>query len=143
MLGMMGQYTHNLDQKNRLAMPAKLREALGDNFVLCVAPNGDNCLFAYSPEGWEKIMEHLTNQTPSKLLTMQQRRVYMYADTVETDKQGRITIPSEFVQKAKLEREVLIRGIGTRVELWSPEEWDKMQARIAEMDELSQVNFPF
>ena len=143
MLGMMGEYTHSLDQKNRVAMPAKLREALGDNFVLCAAPNGDNCLFAYSPQGWEKIMEHLTNQTPSKLLTMQQRRVYMYADTVETDKQGRITIPARFVQKVHLEREVLIRGVGTRVELWSPAEWDKMQQRIEEMDELSQVNFPF
>ena len=140
---MMGQYTHNLDQKNRLAIPAKLREALGESFVLCVAPNGDNCLFAYSMQDWQGIMQSLNSQAPSRELTMQQRKVHMNADLVEPDKQGRITIPQRFMQQAKFEREVFIFGVDRRVEFWSPEEWERMQAACEAIDDPILVNFPY
>lgn len=140
---MMGQYTHNLDQKNRLAMPAKLREALGESFVLCIAPNGENCLFAYSMEAWEGAMQAINNQPPSKELTMRQRIIYRNAETVEPDKQGRITIPPRFMEKARLEREVHIVGAGRRVELWSPAEWDRMLEQSEAMEAQLLTDFPY
>ena len=134
---LLGHFKHNLDPKNRVAIPAKLREDLGDSFVLCVAPNGDKCLFAYSMRSWEKVMEYMRSQEPSKQHTRRQRRLYMYAEVVETDKQGRITIPAEFVKKADLVHEVLITGMGERVELWSPERWDEMMQAEYGQDEES------
>ena len=140
---MMGQYTHNLDQKNRLAIPAKLRESLGESFILCLAPNGDHCLFAYSQEDWQGIMDSINQQPPSRKLTMQQRAIHMNADLAETDKQGRITIPQRFIQQAGFEHEVFIFGVGKRVEFWSPSEWARMQAQCEAVDDLALVNFPY
>ena len=140
---MMGQYTHNLDQKNRLAIPAKLREALGESFVLCKAPNGETCLFAYSMEDWQGAMQAINDQPPSRELTMRQRIIHMNADTVETDKQGRITIPPRFMDYAKFEQEVFIVGAGRRVELWAPAEWERMLEQSMQTQEKLLTDFPY
>lgn len=127
MASMMGQYTHNLDQKNRLAVPSKLREALGEKFVLCVPQNGDRCLFGYALSDWEVLMDKLNDQPPSRKLTMQQRFIHLYSTMVETDKQGRFTIPTHFMEAAGFAQEVFILGAGRRVEFWAPEEFARMQ----------------
>lgn len=127
MASMMGQYTHNLDQKNRLAVPSKIRDELGDVFILCVPQNGDRCLFGYTLADWDILMEKLNDQPPSRKLTMQQRFIHLYSDRVEADKQGRFTIPTHFMEAAGFTHEVFILGAGKRVEFWDPEEFKQMQ----------------
>lgn len=121
----MGQSTHSLDAKNRIAVPVKFRNALGESFVLFRAMNGDKCLFLYSMEDWETLMSEVNSRPVSRELTEYQRRIYANLYEVEPDKQGRITLPAEFCKFAGFDREVFVLGAGKRVELWNPSEWDK------------------
>ena len=133
----MGQYTHNLDQKNRLAIPAKIREQLGESFVLCKPQNGDRCLYGYANEDWAKMMERCDSQEPSRKLTLQRRLIFKNTDRVEVDKQGRITIPAYFMDAAEFDREIFILGTGRHVEFWNPAVWDAMEAQeLSDADDL-------
>ena len=134
MTEMLGQY--NLDQKNRLAIPAKLREALGESFVLCMAANGDRCLFAYSLENWQILMDKLNDRPASRQLTMLQRRVHKNAEMVEPDKQGRM----EF---AGFDSAVFLLGAGKRAELWAPAQWQRMEETCDSMGDPLLIDFAF
>ncbi len=138
-----GQYWHNLDQKNRLSIPAKLREKLGDTFMICMARNGDKCIFAYTLENWELLMEKLNEQVPSKQLTLQQRFISYYSNTVEIDKQGRITIGKNFLDFANITGEVFILGAGRRVEIWAAEEWNSMFDKVSESGDMPSFDLAF
>lgn len=140
---MMGEYMHSLDQRNRLAIPAKLRETLGDSFVICVAKNGDRCLFGYTNAGWKAIMDKLNEQAPSYNLTRSQRIMHMNADTVELDSKGRITLPLRFMQQVGIENEVMILGVGRRVEFWSKEEWERMVDRCSNIETTEPIHLAF
>ncbi len=131
----MGTYTHNLDQKNRLAIPAKLRAELGDSFVLTFSPSGERCLLAYAFEDWDDVMQKLLDQPSSEDLMLRQRNIYMNSDKIDLDAQGRMTIPTRFMEKAGFTREVFMLGTGFHLELWDPEEFQKMLERNKEIME--------
>ena len=140
---LLGQYWHTIDQKNRLSVPSKLRMLLGDNFVLCLPPNGDKCIFAYSNENWEELMEKLNENEPSKDLTRRQRFIRFNSDTAEVDKQGRITISKRFIDFADIKKDVFILGAGRRAELWAAEEWDKMYSSLEQNGEMPEFDLAF
>ena len=125
----MGTYTHNLDQKNRLAIPAKIRAELGESFILTVSPNGERCLLAYTFDGWDRVMERINDQPSSEELMLTQRFIYMNSDKIDLDGQGRMTIPAQFMQAAGFQKEVRILGVGERVEFWDPNEFRAMEER--------------
>ncbi len=127
--GLFGQYTHSLDQRNRLFVPSKMREALGSKFVLYVPNNGDRCVFGYSLADWDEAMNRFNDQEPSRQLALRQRYIYKHADSADVDNQGRFTFPASFMEQAGIEKEVFILGVGRRVEFWNPEEWKNMDAR--------------
>lgn len=134
---LMGQYTHNLDQKNRLAIPSKLREQLGEHFVLCKPQNGDRCLYGYAEDDWAKLMERFDSEAPSRKLTLQRRMIYKNAFRVDVDKQGRISIPQQFMESAAFEQEIFILGTGRHVEFWNPAVWNEMESEeLLETDDL-------
>ena len=118
----MGEYSHNIDAKNRLIMPAKFREQLGDKFI---ATKGlDGCLFVYSLSEWETIEAKfreipLTTKDARKFL----RFFFAGAAECEVDKQGRVLIPPSLKEYAGLEKEVMSVGVLNRVEIWSKERW--------------------
>lgn len=122
----MGQYTHNLDQKNRLQIPAKMRAELGDSFVLTLSPSGERCLLAYPFEEWDLVMENLASETPTRDTMLRQRKIYMNTDKIDLDSQGRMTIPSRFMEKAGFKQEVFMLGCGSHLELWDTAEQQKM-----------------
>lgn len=128
MTNYMGQFTHSLDIKNRVAVPVKFRDALGESFVLFRAMNGDKCLFLYSKEDWEFAMSEINSRPASRELTEYQRCIYANLFEVEPDKQGRITVPAEFCKFAAFDKEVFVLGAGRRVELWDPSEWENAAA---------------
>ena len=118
----MGEYSHNIDAKNRLIMPAKFREQLGDKFI---ATKGlDGCLFVYSLSEWETIEAKfreipLTTKDARKFL----RFFFAGAAECEVDKQGSVLIPPSLKEYAGLEKEVMSVGVLNRVEIWSKERW--------------------
>ena len=117
-----GEYEHSVDVKGRLIMPAKLREEIGDKFV--VTKGLDGCLFAYSQKEWTAFEEKLkTLPLTSKNARDFTRFFLSGAVECEIDKQGRFLISGNLREFAKLEKEVVIIGVNTRIEIWSKDKW--------------------
>lgn len=117
-----GEYSHTIDTKGRLSIPARFREELGEQFI---ATKGlDQSLFVYPIDEW-KVLEGKLKQLP---LTNQNARAFVRfffsgATECELDSQGRIRIPVNLREHAGLEKEVIVIGVGTRVEIWSQKVW--------------------
>ena len=131
----MGEYNHSVDAKGRLIVPSKFREQLGNEFV--VTKGLDGCLFVYSQEEWKRIEESLRE----KPLTSKDARKFMRfffagAANCEVDKQGRILLPAHLREFAGLEKDVVLVGVGSRVEIWSKDKWEAMNSD-ADMDEIT------
>lgn len=118
---MKGEYQHTLDAKGRLFIPAKLREQLGDSFV--VTKGLDDCLFVYPQEAWEELEQKIRRLPMSKSRSLQRFFLSSAAD-VTVDRQGRIVIPSVLRSYAGLERDVVVIGVGERAELWDARRWN-------------------
>ncbi|MCK9443064.1 MAG: division/cell wall cluster transcriptional repressor MraZ [Tissierellaceae bacterium] len=118
-----GEYQHSLDNKGRIIIPSKFRIELGEVFVM--TKGLDNCLFVYPKEEWE-ILEGKLKNLP---LTNRDARAFVRfffsgASECELDKQGRALIPPNLREHSKLEKDVIVIGVSTRLEIWSKEEWD-------------------
>ncbi|NLW40903.1 MAG: division/cell wall cluster transcriptional repressor MraZ [Tissierellia bacterium] len=118
-----GEYQHTIDNKGRIIMPSKFREALGSTFIM--TKGLDNCLFVYPQEEWQ-ILENKLRALP---LTNRDARAFVrffFAGASECilDKQGRVLIPANLREHAKLEKEAVIIGVASRIEIWSKEEWN-------------------
>ena len=119
-----GEYRHSLDQKGRVIIPSKFREGLGDRFIL--TKGLEECLFAYSSEEWNNLELKLKSLPfTDKNVRAFVRFFFSGATECELDKQGRILIPQNLREYAKLERDVYIIGVSTRVEIWDKERWEK------------------
>ena len=119
-----GEYSHSIDAKGRLIVPAKFRELLGDQFV--VTKGFDGCLFVFAQDGWDQFEEKLQALPMDKPEARMLGRFFISgAIDAEVDKQGRILLPSNLLQHAKIEKEAIIAGVGNRVEIWSKAEWEK------------------
>ena len=128
--GFKGTYYHSLDQKNRLFIPAKFREKLGEEFVVVKSPKPEKCLFVYTKHDWEMVEYALNNLKSGPAARAQARMVYAALDELSADKQGRITLKEEFCTHACFEKDVMVLGSGKRIELWDKNEWDKMNEEI-------------
>lgn len=122
-----GEYQHTLDPKNRVIMPSKFREKLGDSFVM--TKGLDNCLFIYSSTEWSIVEDKLkslpmTNKDARAFV----RFFFAGACECELDKQGRILMPNNLKDYAKIDKELVIIGVSTRIEIWSREEWNKFNS---------------
>ncbi|MBO4893958.1 MAG: cell division/cell wall cluster transcriptional repressor MraZ [Clostridia bacterium] len=140
----MGKYRHNLDQKNRLAVPTKLRGNLGTEFVVCRPLTEDiTCLYLYSLEGWQDLVERISEKFSGENRTKIQRKLFLNAERVECDTQGRFTIRADFCEYAKFEKEVVVFGAGQRIELWKPEFFSKVEADTTDLEgiDLSVIDY--
>ena len=133
---LIGEYEHSLDAKGRLIMPVKLRQDMGEKFI--VTKGLDGCLFAFSQEEW------LNFETKLKALPLSDKnarnfvRFFLSAATeCELDKQGRFLIPNNLRTAANLEKEVVIIGVGTRLEIWDKAIWEKCDEDIS-ADEIAE-----
>lgn len=132
----MGEYNHTIDAKGRLIVPAKFREALGDEFV--VTRGLDDCLFVFPNEGWKVFEEKLSTLPVANKNARRFARFFLSgAATVELDKQGRILIPTTLREYGALEKEVVFIGVANRVEIWSKERWES-SAVMDDMDEIAE-----
>ena len=137
----MGEFHHNIDDKGRLIIPSKFRSELGERFI--ITKGLDKCLFVYSINEWNKIIEKLSNlQFTKKNVRAFERAFIGGASTIEFDRQGRINITSPLVHYANIEKECVIIGVNERLEIWSKEEFDKyMEANEESLEEITEGLF--
>ena len=118
----MGEYNHTLDPKNRIIVPAKIREELGESFIISVGMDG--CLYLAKTEDWRAFAQRL-EELPFTAETRKIQRYFMRnSSECEPDKQGRILIPQNLKELAGLEKDIVMLGSGNKVELWSKERLD-------------------
>lgn len=120
----MGEYQHSIDSKGRLIIPAKFREGLNEPFVL--TRGMDQCLFGYPMNEWRKLELKLKDLPMTKKDARAFARFFFSGATeVELDKQGRINISSALIQYANLEKECVVLGVSSKIEIWAKDAWDK------------------
>ena len=127
---LLGAYDHTIDDKNRLTLPAKYREAFRDGVV--VTRGLDGCLYAYRRPDWDRLVE--SRLAPLDPLSPETRRLhrFFYAGAAESelDKQGRMMIPAQLIGHAKLGKEVVVAGVNDRLEIWDRAAWRKELAEV-------------
>ena len=133
---LIGEYEHTIDAKGRLSMPSKLRRDMGEAFI--VTKGLDGCLFAFSQDEWKNF------ETKLKALPLSDKNARNFvrfflagATECEIDKQGRFLIPGNLREAAKLEKEAVIIGVGTRLEIWNKEIWSSKDEEIS-ADEIAE-----
>ena len=120
---LMGEYHHNIDEKNRLIIPSKFRSELGERFI--ITKGFDKCLFVYSEVEWNKMMQKVgTLQFTRKNVRAFERALIGGASITEFDKQGRINITSPLVHYANIHKECVIIGVNERLEIWDADEFN-------------------
>jgi MraZ protein len=119
----LGEYTHTLDDKGRLTLPAKFREQMAHGVV--VTRGLDGCLFVFTYEDWKSFTSILSQQLPFTQRSARDFSRLFFSGAVDIipDRQGRILIPSYLREYANLDSEVVIIGANTRLELWTPDQW--------------------
>ena len=127
---LIGEYEHSLDAKGRLIMPAKLRDDIGEKFILTKGLDG--CLFAFSIEEWKKFEEKL-RQLPISNKDARNFSRFFFAGAIdcEIDKQGRFLITNNLRNFASLTKDVIIVGMDSRIEIWSKEKWESSEEDIS------------
>ena len=127
---LLGAHEHTIDDKNRLTLPAKFRQAFADGVV--VTRGLDGCLYAFRRPDWDRLVEsRLATLDP---LSPEGRRLerffYSGASETELDKQGRVMLPRELIEHAKLGREVVVAGVNERLEIWDRATWRRELAEV-------------
>ncbi len=124
---LIGEYSHNIDVKGRMNFPAKMREALGERFI--ITKGLDDCLFVYPIDEWE-VLETKIKEMPLSKGRVLQRFFFSGACEVEPDKQGRILIPATLREYAQIDQNVMVIGASNRAEIWDKAKWEEMCAEI-------------
>lgn len=121
----MSEYNHTVDTKGRLIIPAKFRDQLGEEFV--VTKGMDGCLFVYANDDWSAFEQKLTSLPLINKEARQFARFFLAgAAPVGVDKQGRILLPVNLREFAELDKDVVLVGVGSRIEIWSKDKWENL-----------------
>ena len=133
---LIGEYEHSLDVKGRLIMPSKLRQDIGEKFI--TTKGLDGCLFVFSENEWLNFEAKLKALPLSDKNARNFVRFFLSGATeCEIDKQGRFLIPANLREAANLEKDAVIVGVGTRLEIWDKETWQKCDENIS-ADEIAE-----
>jgi MraZ protein len=140
-----GTYSRSIDDKARVAIPKRLREAMAceRGGVLYVAPSTDRSLGVYTEASFGELAERLRKSSPTEQHVRAFTRLFFAAaQQVELDGQGRIRIPAELVRLAALEKEIVLIGVQDHLEIWSAKQWEAYQAeKQAHFDEIAEAAF--
>ena len=123
-----GKYEHTIDAKGRIIVPSKIREGLGDSFIVTLGLDG--CLYIFSDDGWDKFTEQLEKLPGTKEIRQTKRYFMANAAQCDIDKQGRTLVPAALREKAGIDKEVVLVGMIDKVELWSKERFDAQNESI-------------
>jgi len=119
---LLGEHEHSLDDKNRLTLPAKLRERLGDHVV--ITRGMDGCLYVYARIEWDALADRIGSLDSLSADTREmQRHFFVNATAGGLDKQGRVVIPALLLERAGIGREVTVNGVYDHLEIWDRAAW--------------------
>lgn len=135
----MGEYSHSIDAKGRVILPAKFRDELGSHFVVTRGLEG--CLAVYTMESWLTLANSMKKLKASKENVRAFKRfLFGSAAEVEFDKQGRILIPGTLREYAHLTKDVTVLGTGDKVELWDKAAYEAYAAKIVpDMEDIAET----
>jgi len=126
----MGEYQHTIDSKGRVSIPARFREELGELFV--ITKGLDNSLFVYPMEEWRRLEQKLKSLPFTRADARAFARFFFSgAVECELDKQGRVLLPQVLREHARINKDVVIIGVSTRIEIWAKEVWEEYSLQAA------------
>ena len=118
-----GEHKQKMDTKGRVVVPSKFRDELG-NQVVVTKGLGEQCLYAFSRESWEKVVSKLEELPMTNMKVRNFNRFFLAgANNLEADKLGRVLMPSALREYALLDKEVVWVGVGNRMEIWDVDKW--------------------
>jgi MraZ protein len=122
---LLGEYEQRLDEKNRLTIPARLREQFADGVFL--TRGFDRCITAYTRDGWEAFTAEQTARIDTLTREGRQLERFLIGGAVEQelDRQGRVPVPATLARHAGLERDIVVTGLRNRLEIWNREAWER------------------
>ena len=121
----LGEYTHSLDAKGRLTIPAKYRNALVNGLVVTRNPS-EKCLFLFPQDEWERLAEKVSALPLTDPRSAAFRRAFFSAaEDLQPDGQGRILLSQRLRDHADIAADVVVAGMNKFVELWRPEIWEQ------------------
>jgi MraZ protein len=120
-----GTYEQSVDAKGRMAFPAKLREQMGEHLVLTRGTDG--CIFVYTEQAFGDLAGRLNALRMAERIPLQRAFIASAVDA-ETDKQGRILIPSRLRAMAGIEGEAVVCGVDDHCEIWEPGRWESINS---------------
>jgi len=127
---LLGEYEHTIDDKNRLTLPAKFRQAFEGGIV--VTRGLDGCVYAWTPDAFGEYRDSQLATLPP--LSQQGRRMHRHffsgASEQTPDKQGRVSIPTALLSHAKLGRDVVVAGVNDHLEIWDRAAWQRELAEV-------------
>lgn len=126
---LIGEYKHSLDDKKRLAIPAKWRRELGRQIV--ITKGLDHCLFVYTLREWKALAMKLAGPSPLRADTRSFNRFMLAgAAECEIDRMGRVVIPDYLKEFAGLGNRTVIAGVHNRLEIWDEARWQSYKAEV-------------
>jgi MraZ protein len=127
---LIGEYTHTIDDKNRVSLPSKFRSLMGKKIV--ITPGLDQCLFAFTTKEWEKIAGKLSENSSMLSSDMRSFTRYMFggASEVEVDNIGRVLVPDFLKERANLKTKVVLIGVQNRLEIWNEKSWSDYKRQV-------------
>ena len=137
-----GEYSHALDKKGRVIIPAKFREVVKEHFTekFYLTRGLDGCLFVFTEESWKSQERKFRGMPFTRGESRKFNRLYFSgACEAVCDKQGRILIPEYLKEYAKIKEEVVMIGVSDRIEIWAKENWEKFfEANQGSFEELAE-----
>jgi MraZ protein len=125
----LGEFEHSIDDKGRVAIPARFREELGEGMVL--TRGFDQCLQAFPRQVWQQLAQKVSSLSLGSPEARNLRRIlFSNAAEVEVDRQGRILVPQNLREYASLAEQVVITGMDTYFELWSADRWRTVMEQL-------------
>lgn len=139
----LGEYNHSIDAKGRLIVPAKFRDELGEKFT--VTKGIDKCLYIYPQKEWDEFVEKLESLPMGKSNLRGMVRAFLSSATeTEIDKQGRILINASHRKYADIDKDVVLAGVGKKIEIWSKDSWEESAILSPEqMEEIAEQMYDF
>lgn len=132
----MGEFTHGVDKKNRIIIPSKMRESLGDIFY--ISKGLDGCLWVFPEKEWKAFSAKLEKLPLSNKNARDFKRFFLSGATeMEPDKMGRVLLPASLMEYAGILAEVVSVGMTDKVEIWSKEKWKAYQEADMDMEEVA------
>lgn len=120
---LLGEFEQRIDEKNRVTIPARLRDHFADGVF--VTRGLDRCLSVFTRDGWEAFVASQTGRLDPFSREARQLQRYLYGGAVEAemDRQGRVALPAPLLQHAELDRDIVVAGVRDRLEIWNRSAW--------------------